>query len=89
MIAVQIFDPTEKVWPVTASVTVEDAETGELLTLPAGSTPLMQRALDERNEAVAALCRSAAVDRVEIESGTEVLKPLVKFFAARNSRRRR
>ena len=89
VIAVQIFDPTEKVWPVTASITVEDAETGELLTLPAGSTPLMQRALDERNEAVAALCRSAAVDRVEIESGTEVLKPLVKFFAARNSRRRR
>ena len=89
VIAVQICDPTEKVWPVTASVTVEDAETGELLTLSGGSAPLMQRALDERNEALSALCRSAAVDRVEIESGTEVLKPLVKFFAARNSRRRR
>ena len=88
VIAVQISDPTEKVWPVTASVTVEDAETGELLTLSGGSAPLMQRALDERNEALSALCRNAAVDRVEIESGSDVLTPLIKFFALRNSRKR-
>lgn len=89
LIAVQIYDPTEKKWPVDVPIVLEDAETGELITLEAGNGSQLQQALDERHEAIAALCRSAGVDRVEIESGTEVLKPLIKFFAARHNRGRR
>lgn len=89
LIAVQICDPTEKQWPIDAPIVLEDAETGELITLHSGNSSQLQNALDERNEAIAALCRSAGVDRLEIESGSEVLKPLIKFFAARHNRRRR
>ncbi|MBR2374295.1 MAG: DUF58 domain-containing protein [Lentisphaeria bacterium] len=86
VIAVQIFDPVEREWPVNESIELEDAETGEIITIPAGNSSELQQQLDLRNSSIAALCRSAKVDRVEIESGSEVIKPLIGFFAARRSR---
>lgn len=86
VIAVQIFDPVERKWPVDSSVVLEDAESGELITVSGGEIEELQARLDRRNSEIAALCRSAKVDRMEIESGSEVIKPLVEFFAARRSR---
>ena len=89
LIALQICDPIEKKWPVDVPLLLEDAETGELIAVGGHSSAQLQGELDARSEAVKALCRSAGVDHVEIESGSEVLKPLIKFFAARNHRQRR
>ena len=89
LIALQICDPIEKKWPVDVPLLLEDAETGELISIGGHSNAMLQSELDARSEAVKSLCRSAGVDHVEIESGSEVLKPLIKFFAARNRRQRR
>lgn len=89
LIAVQIYDPVERQWPVSEAVVLEDAESGELITLDAGEISTLQRQLDKRSSDIASLCRSAKVDRMEIESGSEVIKPLIEFFAARRSRLRK
>lgn len=89
LIAVQIYDPVERQWPVSEAVVLEDAESGEVITLDAGEINTLQRQLDKRSSDIASLCRSAKVDRMEIESGSEVIKPLIEFFAARRSRLRK
>lgn len=86
VIAVQIYDPSERSWPVSCPLVVEDAETGELVTFDAGDSEKLKKEMAESAAATAALCRSARVDRVEIESGSDVLGPLISFFASRNSR---
>ena len=88
VIAVQIYDPSERSWPGQVSVVVEDAETGELIPFEASNTPQLTAEMEKSSAAVAALCRSAKVDRVELESGSDVLSPLIKFFALRSSRKR-
>ena len=88
VVAVQIYDPTERVWPTDAPMVVEDAETGELVMVTAGGSREIQKEMERRNDAAAAVCRSARVDRVEIESGSDVLGPLIRFFAERRRRSR-
>lgn len=86
VIAVQIYDPSERSWQVDSSIVVEDAETGEVISFDAGDRKRLQSEMDSASNAVAALCRSARVDRVEIESGSDVLGPLIQFYALRNNR---
>lgn len=86
VIAVQIYDPSERNWQVDSSIVVEDAETGEVISFDAGDRKRLQSEMDSASNAVAALCRSARVDRVEIESGSDVLGPLIQFYALRNNR---
>ena len=86
VIAVQIYDPSERNWQVDSSIVVEDAETGEVISFDAGDRKRLQAEMDSASNAVAALCRSARVDRVEIESGSDVLGPLIQFYALRNNR---
>lgn len=87
-IALQIFDPVEHRWPCSAPVVVEDAETGQLVSFGGGTHELkkLDRALDEQREARREICRRARVDLVEIESGQDVLKPVVEFFSRRRER---
>ena len=87
-IALQIFDPVEHRWPCTAPVVVEDAETGQLVSFGGGTRDLkkLDRALDEQRAARREICRRARVDLVEIESGQDVLRPVVEFFSRRRER---
>lgn len=87
-IALQIFDPVEHRWPCTAPVVVEDAETGQLVSFGGGTRGLkkLDRALDEQRAARREICRRARVDLVEIESGQDVLRPVVEFFSRRRER---
>ncbi len=88
VIAVQIYAPSERNWQSKVSVVVEDAETGELITFDGSRSEALKNEMQKSSDAVAALCRSAKVDRVELESGSDVLSPLIKFFALRSSRKR-
>ena len=87
VVALELFDPVEHEWPVSVPVMVEDAETGELVRFGG------KRFLQSLNEELAAekqrkrdVCRDAHVDLVEIQSGGDVLKPVIDFFARRRSR---
>ena len=86
VIAIQIYDPSERCWELDSSLVVEDAETGELISFDARDRERLRQEMTESTERISALCRSARVDRVEVESGSDVLGPLLQFFALRNSR---
>lgn len=87
VVALELFDPVEHEWPVSVPVMVEDAETGELVRF--GGKRFLQ-SLNEELEAEKQrkrdVCRDAHVDLVEIQSGGDVLKPVIDFFARRRSR---
>ena len=87
VVALELFDPVEIHWPVNAPVMVEDAETGELVRF-GGRRDLgaLQEQLRRTRELKRDVCRSAEVDLVEIESGGDVLKPVIDFFARRRKR---
>ena len=87
VVALELFDPVESRWPVNVPVMVEDAESGELVRFGG------RRFLDQLNAELEKtrqhkrdVCRDARVDLVEIQSGGDVLKPVIDFFARRRSR---
>ena len=88
VVALEIFDPAERAWPTALPVTIEDAESGETVEF-AGAPRLaaLDAELARRAEETRARCRRARTDLVEIESGSDVLKPLIDFFARRRQRR--
>ena len=88
VVALQIFDPVEHRWPSALPVVVEDAESGELVRFGGGRRELgrLEAELEQVREAQRELCRRARVDLIEIESGREVLRPVIEFFARRRRR---
>ena len=87
VVALELFDPVEVKWPVNVPVMVEDAESGELVRF---GGKRFQAQLDEELSRIRQrkreVCRDARVDLVEIQSGGDVLKPVIDFFARRRSR---
>ena len=87
VVALEVFDPVEHRWPVDVPVMVEDAESGELVRfggkrfLESLNAELENIRLQKRS-----VCRDARVDLVEIQSGGDVLKPVIDFFARRRNR---
>ena len=88
VVAVKLIDPVEKNWQVTTPALLEDAETGEMIQFDGSrsSRTLINQHLQSLHESHRELCRSAKIDLIEIESGQDVLKPLITFF---NQRKRR
>ncbi len=88
VVALQIFDPVEHHWPAFTPVVVEDAETGQLVNFGGGrrATGKLDRVMREARVERQDLCRRSRVDLVEIESGKEVLRPIIEFFARRQTR---
>ena len=87
VVALELFDPVELSWPVGVPAVVEDAETGELVRF-GGKRFLknLQNELERTQNRKRDVCRAAQVDLVEIESGGDVLKPVIDFFARRKNR---
>ena len=88
VIALKLIDPVEQNWPLTSPALLEDAETGEVF-LYNGSLQKQQEInsnLQSLHTKHRNLCRNANVDLIEIESGQDVLKPVIRFF---NQRKRR
>ena len=90
VVALELYDPTERVWPSRLAVCVEDAESGGLADFSGGRGALaaLERRMEECANARRELCRRARVDLVEIASDGEVLPPLINFFAKRSRHRR-
>ena len=84
----KLVDPVEKNWPLSTPVCVEDAESGECILFE-GSKSAQQKVnsrLQLLHEQQLQMCRNAKVDLVEIESGQNVLTPLINFFNRRKHR---
>jgi len=90
LIAVHIEDPCEKVLPDIGMLSLEDAETGELVELDTGD-PTVRRLFNQHAvEHVARLIgdiRSEGVDALELKTNAPYLPVLQRFFKTRERRR--
>lgn len=86
VVAVVVGDRAEKELPDVGLVEVQDAETGEIVTVDTSSRSFRQayradqlRRLDQRDR----LLRQSQVDRVEIDASGSYVDPLIAFFERR------
>lgn len=90
LIAVPVSDPREAELPDAGLMELEDAETGERLVIDTSSPAVRRRYVRlgrERWERLLDLFRSRGIDHVEIVTGRDHVKDLVKFFRGREKRR--
>lgn len=85
--AVVVRDPTEVVFPDLGLMDLEDAETGELVTVDTSSKSFqehykkwMKTKTEQRNK----LLRRAQVALVEVNTKDDIVAPLVQFFRRRS-----
>jgi len=89
MIAISIADPREVKVPNVGLVELEDSETGELIVIDTGSTSVRRRYESlgrERQADLRKLFRSMSVDQIELLTGDDYVRDLVRFFRTRERR---
>jgi uncharacterized protein (DUF58 family) len=90
LIAVSITDPREISMPDIGLIQLEDAETGEMITIDTGSSSFRNRYNqlgNSRMEELKKLFRSMDVDHIDIRTGEDYVFNLVSFFRNRERRR--
>lgn len=89
LVALQISDPRESSLPNVGIITLEDAETGELVEVDTGKAKVRARfaelAKARRLDTVLTL-RREGVDCLELDTARPYLPPLLGFFRARERR---
>jgi uncharacterized protein (DUF58 family) len=91
LVAVQVADPREAELPNAGLLQLEDAETGAAILVDSSNAavrqPYAERAA-ERRDVLRKLARSARIDLIEIGTDGKHFDALVRFFRAREQRRR-
>lgn len=91
LVCVHLHDPRESELPNAGLLTIEDAETGELLevdTMRAAVRQTYARTNDERLGELDRALRHAGVDTLRFSTGEAFAPALQKFFETRRGRRR-
>jgi uncharacterized protein (DUF58 family) len=91
LVAVRIQDPHESTLPDVGLLSIEDAETGELLELDTTNPAVRERFVGCAQERVALLKRAfngEAVDSLDLMTGENYVPALRRFFKARERKRR-
>ena len=87
--AISIFDPVELEMPNVGLVELEDAETSEVIQIDTSSAAFRkryQRLGSDRSGKLRDLFRSMDVDQIEILTGRDYVRDLVKFFRTREKK---
>jgi uncharacterized protein (DUF58 family) len=91
VVALPVRDPRERSLLPVGLLTVEDAETGEMIEIDTGSTRVRERfaaRAREEDERLARALRAESVDAVEIDSSLPYLPVLIALFRSRRRGRR-
>jgi uncharacterized protein (DUF58 family) len=91
LVCVHLHDPRESSLPNAGLVTIEDAETGELVELDSVRASVRQKYADNNSERLAHLdraMRQAGVDTLRFATGEPFAQTLQSFFETRRGRRR-
>ncbi len=90
LIAIQITDPSEATLPRAGWVTMEDAETGELVEINTHDKNVRaayEKASLERLQAHRRMLRRAGLDLIQVRTGEPYMNELRKFFERRLAKR--
>ena len=88
-VAVIVNDPAEVKLPDLGIIDLEDAETGELLTVDTSSAVFRHQYEDyikNKSERREAELKKSRVDRIDISTHEDIAGPLIQFFRRRNRR---
>ena len=91
LICLHLHDPRESVLPPSGLLTVEDAETGELVELDSSRTAVRERYAQINAERLAEMDRAlrrAGADTLRFSTGEAYAQTLQHFFETRRGRRR-
>ena len=91
VVAVRLFDPRERELPDAGVIVVEDAETGELLSVDTSDPEFRQRfrAVNDAREAeIEATAKRARVDLHTISTDDDLVAALIRIVELRRRRRR-
>ena len=91
LVCIHLHDPRESLLPPAGLVTIEDAETGELLEIDSNRASIRQRFAQTNAERLAELDRSlrrAGVDTLSFATNQPFAQTLQSFFETRRGRRR-
>lgn len=91
LVCVHLHDPRERELPAAGLVTLEDAETGELLEIDTRRAAAREKYARTNSERLAALDRAlqrAGVDTLRFSTGESFAQALQHFFETRRGRRR-
>ena len=89
VVAIRIGDRLDRQLPAVGLLTIEDAETGEVVEVDTGSAKQRARIeaiAHETDEHIRGFARSAHVDLLEVDTLKPYLGPLIGFFRARGGR---
>ncbi|MCA9927612.1 MAG: DUF58 domain-containing protein [Anaerolineales bacterium] len=91
LIAVRLYDPRETELPDAGMLVVEDAETGEQLTVDTGNPTFRRRfqeAAQRREDVLKEQTRRAGVDLFAVSTEEDLISAIVRMAALRKRRRR-
>ena len=91
LVCVHLHDPRESVLPAAGLLTIEDAETGELLEVDSARAAVRKKYAETNNERLAELDRAfqrAGVDTLRFSTAESFAQILQHFFETRRGRRR-
>jgi uncharacterized protein (DUF58 family) len=90
LVALRIHDTREDTLPNVGLVPVQDAETEKMLFVDTSSKKVRDNFAKNRAQATAKLRKlfpASGVDLIDINTGTDYVKPLINFFKTRGKRR--
>src|SRR5437762_3793545 len=91
LICLHLYDPRESALPAAGLLTIEDAETGELVEVDSARASVRQKFADTNAERLAELDRAlrrAGVDTLRFSTAEPFAQTLQHFFETRRGRRR-
>ncbi|HEY5912697.1 MAG TPA: DUF58 domain-containing protein, partial [Verrucomicrobiae bacterium] len=91
LVCIHLHDPRESVLPPGGLVTVEDAETGEMLEIDSSRAVIREKFARSNAERLAELDRAmrrAGVDTLSFSTAEPFAQTLQRFFETRRGRRR-
>jgi uncharacterized protein (DUF58 family) len=90
VIGIKVQDRCERQWPSRAMVSIEDAESGEIVQFVPQRKSMLERFKEtssKRDQATKKLFKECQVDLIEVTNGEDFVKPLMKFFKKREKKR--
>ena len=91
VLAIRLWDPREVELPDMGLIVMEDAETGEQLSVDTGDSKLRQRfqeAAQRREAKVNAMFKRAGVDTLSLSTQDDLVRAIMRFATLRRQRRR-
>jgi uncharacterized protein (DUF58 family) len=89
LIAISVSDPRESSMPDVGLLELEDAETGEMITIDTHSREVLRQyetLASKRATEIGGMLRSIGIDQIRIETGKAYIRDLMAFFRNRERR---